>query len=62
MQELGGAGLLQVEVATEEVDDKATLFAPTNEAFDAIADTIQGLSPEELKAVRPQTFLGPHPT
>ena len=63
MQELEGVEFLRAAgSSTEEVKDGVTLFALTNEVFEAITDMVQRLSPEQLKAVRPQTFLCPQPT
>lgn len=53
IQELPDAAfLVDAVTATEPVEGKITVFAPTNEAFAEIADVAADLSPEEILAVR----------
>lgn len=54
----GAAPILAAVSAAEPVDSPVTVFAPTNEAFEAIASVIDGLSPQEVVAVLGNHIVG----
>lgn len=57
MQALEGAeGLVTAVTATEELDEKITLFAPAHAGFEEISDVIATLTPEDIWNVRPPFF------